>query len=107
MRKRPTGAILLVVIVLALMSLADRQRPKAPVGHSAAGETIIGSVVSIADGDTLTVLDGTNTQHKIRLFGIDAPEKTQAFGNRSKEHLASLCFGKSVRVEVQDTDRYG
>ena len=43
---------------------------------------INGRVVAVADGDTLTVLDAKNVQHKIRLGGIDAPEKKQAFGNR-------------------------
>lgn len=69
-------------------------------------EVITGKVVSLADGDTLTVLDGANVQHKIRLWGIDAPERGQAFGTRSRENLAALCFGKPVRVEVVDVDRY-
>ena len=50
-------------------------------------ETITGRVVGVADGDTITVLDADKVQHKIRLTGIDAPEKKQAFGNRSKESL--------------------
>ena len=50
-------------------------------------ETITGRVVGVADGDTITVLDTDKVQHKIRLAGIDAPEKKQAFGNRSKESL--------------------
>ena len=50
-------------------------------------ETITGRVVSVGDGDTITVLDADKVQHKIRLAGIDAPEKKQAFGNRSKESL--------------------
>ena len=52
--------------------------------------TIEGRVVSVADGDTVTVLDADKIQHKIRLAGIDAPEKAQAFGNRSKESLSDL-----------------
>lgn len=47
--------------------------------------TVTGRVVGISDGDTITVLDRKNTQHKIRLHGVDAPEKAQAFGDRSKE----------------------
>ena len=42
---------------------------------------LLGKVVHVADGDTITVLDNTHIQHKIRLTGIDAPEKRQAFGN--------------------------
>ena len=49
---------------------------------------IKGKVVSIADGDTVTVLDAEKVQHKIRLQGIDAPEKAQAFGTKSKERLS-------------------
>lgn len=60
-----------------------------------------------ADGDTITVLDDSNTQHKIRLEGIDAPEKKQPFGQRSKESLSDLVFSKTVSVETGKTDRYG
>lgn len=71
------------------------------------GETLQGKVVGISDGDTITVLDGNKTQHKIRLAGIDAPEKSQAFGERSKQHLSDLVFGKTVTVDWNKTDKYG
>ncbi len=61
----------------------------------------------IADGDTITVLDANKVQHKIRLSGIDAPEKKQPFGNRSKESLSALAFDKTVNVETSKRDRYG
>ena len=64
-------------------------------------------VVSVTDGDTVTVLDRSNFQHKVRLAGIDAPEKSQAFGQRSKEHLSSLVFGKIVSVDSSKNDKYG
>lgn len=70
-------------------------------------ETLIGKVVGISDGDTITVLDDAHRQHKIRLSGIDAPEKKQDFGNRSKQNLSDLVYGKTVRVEWSKTDRYG
>lgn len=70
-------------------------------------ETITGRVVAIADGDTITVLDAAKTQHKIRLAGIDAPEKAQAFGQRSKESLSDLVFDQAVTVETTKRDRYG
>jgi endonuclease YncB( thermonuclease family) len=66
-----------------------------------------GLVVAVADGDTLTVLDDTQTQHRIRLSGIDAPEKGQPFGNVSKQNLADAVFQKRVAVEYAKTDRYG
>lgn len=64
-----------------------------------------GKVVSVADGDTITVLVD-HTQIKVRLIEIDAPEKKQAFGNRSKQVLASMVFGKVVQVEEHGKDRY-
>jgi endonuclease YncB( thermonuclease family) len=73
----------------------------------AAADTISGRVVSVADGDTITVLDSSNTQHKIRLSGIDAPERAQPFGRKSREQLAELVAGKSVEVETDKTDRFG
>jgi endonuclease YncB( thermonuclease family) len=69
--------------------------------------TINGKVVAIADGDTLTVLDGRLMQHKIRLAGIDAPEKGQPFGTKAREALASKAFGKDVLVALYDNDRHG
>lgn len=64
-------------------------------------------MVGISDGDTITVLDRAKTQHKIRLSGIDAPEKGQAFGERSKQNLAGLLHGKRVEERCPKRDRYG
>jgi endonuclease YncB( thermonuclease family) len=69
-------------------------------------DTLIGKVVGVADGDTITVLDGQQTQHKIRLMGIDCPEKAQPFGQNAKQSLSDLVFGRSVNVEWQKLDRY-
>jgi len=66
-----------------------------------------GNVVGVADGDTITVLDLDKVQHKIRLTGIDAPEKKQPFGNRSKQSLSDMVFNKTVTVETDKRDRYG
>ena len=66
-----------------------------------------GRVVAVADGDTLTVLDAQQKQHKIRLLGIDAPEKAQPFGQKSKESLSLLAFQKQVQVRSSKKDRYG
>ena len=70
-------------------------------------DTITGKVVGVADGDTITVLDQNNTQFKIRLAGIDAPEKKQAFGNVAKKSLSDLVFDKQVTVDWKKQDRYG
>lgn len=69
-------------------------------------EPIQGRVVGITDGDTVTVLDGTKTQHKIRLAGIDAPESKQTFGQASKKHLSDLIFGRNVTLDCGKTDKY-
>lgn len=72
----------------------------------AIAETIQGKVVKVADGDTITVLDQAETQHKIRLSGIDAPEKGMSFGQKSKQHLSDLVAGRVVTVETTKIDRY-
>ena len=65
-----------------------------------------GQVVKVADGDTVTVLHN-RTQVRVRLGSIDAPEKRQAFGTRSQQHLSALVFGRTVRVAEDGKDRYG
>lgn len=64
-------------------------------------------VVSISDGDTFTCINDDNLQLKIRINGIDAPEKSQAFGTKSKEYLSSLIFGKRINIDVHSKDGYG
>lgn len=66
-----------------------------------------GHVVHIADGDTLTILTGGNEQIKVRLAEIDAPEKKQPFGQRSKQSLSDLCFNKDATLQKTDADRFG
>jgi len=66
-----------------------------------------GRVVGVTDGDTITLLDSTDTQYKIRLSGIDAPESKQAFGQVSKRSLSELVYDKRVRVDWEKQDRYG
>ena len=73
----------------------------------ATAATLAGRVVGVSDGDTVTVLTAENRQFKIRLSGIDAPEKKQPFGTHAKETLARQLFGQAVVVEWSKTDRYG
>jgi len=61
---------------------------------AALADTLTGKVVKITDGDTLYVLDANYKEHKIRLAGIDAPERKQAYGLASHKHLASIVAGK-------------
>jgi endonuclease YncB( thermonuclease family) len=74
---------------------------------TAQAQIIEGKVVGISDGDTITVVDANRTQHKIRLAGIDAPEKRQAFGNVSKQNLSRMVFQKDVTVDYDKRDRHG
>lgn len=71
-----------------------------------ADKSFEGRVVSVADGDTLTVLvDGM--QVKVRLEGIDAPERKQPFGTRARERLVDICHNRDVRVCTTGKDKYG
>lgn len=64
-------------------------------------------VVGIADGDTLTALSASRERVKCRLYGIDAPEKKQAFGQASKLSLSELSFGRTAQIDIVGRDRYG
>lgn len=79
----------------------------ATISAGALADELCGRVVAVADGDTITVLDEAKQQHKIRLNGIDAPEKNQDFGQASKQHLSDLVFGKDVVVSWSKIDKYG
>lgn len=76
--------------------------PILPYAH-----TLSGKVVRIADGDTITLLLVDHTSVKVRLYGIDCPERGQAFGKVATDYTREFCAGKSVTVEQQDIDRYG
>ncbi len=69
-------------------------------------ELLVGKVVGVSDGDTITVFDANKTEHKIRLMGIDAPEKSQDFGNQSKRALSDYIYQKEVTVEYKKLDKY-
>ena len=64
-------------------------------------------MVGVSDRDTITVLDDAKTQHKIRIAGIDAAERGEAFGERSRQSLAQMAHGKDARIECHNTDRFG
>ena len=81
----------IALFLLALPALAD----------------VSGRVVGVSGGDTITVLDVDQVQHKVRLAGIDAPEKKQALGQKSKEALSDCAYGQQVEVQGSKLDRYG
>ena len=87
-----------VKIITILSSIA--------LSFSVCAATLEGKVIAIHDGDTLTLLVDRR-QVKVRLAEIDAPELNQAFGNRSRQSLGGLCFGKAAVVEQTDKDRFG
>jgi len=68
--------------------------------------SVTGKVVAVKDGDTIEILNNDQT-YRLRLDGVDCPEKNQAFGQKAKEFTSSLCFGKTVRAEISENDRYG
>lgn len=65
-----------------------------------------GRVVRILDGDTIEVFDGA-TARRVRLHGVDCPERNQPYGTRARQFTAGLAFGQNVTVIVRDRDRYG
>lgn len=86
---------LLFLFIIALLTSCDPN-----------SNTITGEVVSVADGDTFTMKTITNEKIKVRLYGIDAPERGQDFGTKSRQLLNDLCYGKVVEVTVEDIDQY-
>jgi endonuclease YncB( thermonuclease family) len=77
------------------------------VSKLAAAETFFGYVVGVPEGDVITVLEGSSVYHKIRISGIDTPEKAQGLADRSKQNLTALAFGKPAAVQWSKLDRYG
>lgn len=69
-------------------------------------QTNAATVIGISDGDTLTVMSKGHPL-KVRLANIDAPEKKQPFGARSKQSLSDLCFGREATLDLDKKDRYG
>ena len=69
-------------------------------------QCITGTVIKVADGDTVTLLTADSTQVRVRLDGIDCPEKAQDYGAKAKQFVSDLCFGREVVVDVKGTDRY-
>ena len=93
---------LLILIVVITINIAGCKN--AEVNEPVAA--VVGKVVKVVDGDTLHVYSNKKT-YKIRLSGIDAPERGQAYGKRAKEHLEFLVAGKQVIAIVESKDRYG
>lgn len=104
-----------VCVAALLLSSCERAVAGPPIQAQATSATagrgavvsFSGKVVGVADGDTITVLVDGNREAKIRFAEIDAPEKGQPWGARSKQTLSGLVFGRDVRVQQMDVDRWG
>ena len=93
---------LVVLIIAIILNIAGCKNTEVNEPVTA----VVGKVVKVVDGDTLHVYSNKGT-YKIRLSGIDAPERGQAYGKRAKEHLEFLVAGKQVIAIVESKDRYG
>ena len=72
----------------------------------AAASELRGVVVGVTDGDTITVLDDGHKKHKVRLAGIDTPERHQPFADRARQYLLTLAFKKQATLDCYKTDQY-
>jgi endonuclease YncB( thermonuclease family) len=87
------------IVALALLLLANPLFGQEPNIHA--------RCIGVTDGDTVKVLTAEQQLLRIRLAWIDAPEKSQAFGQRAKQAMSELVFGKDVELRPHTTDRYG
>ena len=100
-RFRMFGKLVFVSLLIASFSCGQRNRDRAE------STSLTGKVVRVLDGDTYEILlDGNHTE-RIRMEGIDAPERGMPYYKVSKNYLGSLCFKRNVTLEVQSKDRYG
>jgi endonuclease YncB( thermonuclease family) len=76
------------------------------VAFASFGKELIGKVIKVSDGDTITVLDSNNKKRKVRLDRIDAPESKQSFGIKSRNYLAKLIENKKATIQYKKVDRY-
>ena len=105
--KNDSNFMLLVAFNLFLLMVGLLLFVLAAVVTTAQSAELTGKVVGVHDGDTLTLLVAGNQQVKVRLVGIDAPELAQPYGQKSKQALSDLAFGKEARVESAGPDKYG
>ena len=105
-RKNPQGVII-ALFLLVIVAICAKNPSAFSVDTLTQNQVVEGRVVKVVDGDTIDVLDSTKTKHRIRFYGIDAPESKQAYGQKAKEFLASMIAGEAVKVVVKDKDHYG
>jgi micrococcal nuclease len=105
-----TLSTLLLILALACAAIVHARDSKFCKPQSIAPVSLGVPIVGVSDGDTLTARFPADfvypNQQSIRLLEIDAPESRQAFGNRSKQALSELAFGKTLRVTVTGNDAF-
>jgi endonuclease YncB( thermonuclease family) len=104
MRQQPKSRLIAFFLFAVLVSFTSTLFAK---DANLTKNFISGKVIGIADGDTVTVLTEEHEQYKVRLAGIDCPEKAQAFGNLAKKTLSKKVFSQNVRIENRGIDQYG
>jgi endonuclease YncB( thermonuclease family) len=92
-----------LLLLISLTACADPGREAIP---ATTRSPLVGEVVAVGDGDSITVKDEANTEHRVRLQGSDAPELGQAFGSRSKRALSDKVFGERVSIAWEERDQY-
>lgn len=86
---------------------STKATPRASIAWSAPAYDLSGRVGKVTDGDTITLLDANQVEHKVRLYGIDSPEYEQPYSRAATKALAGQVEGEGVGVDVKDTDSYG
>lgn len=98
---------LFLLFLSACNPVAVRQTEEREPRSKKPENIIAGRVIRVADGDTITILDADNRQQRVRLATIDAPEAQQDFGQRARQNLNDLVYGKEVTIESSKRDQYG
>jgi endonuclease YncB( thermonuclease family) len=98
---------LILLFLTACNPFAVRQAEDRQPRSQEPDNVIEGRVIRVADGDTITILDANNRQLRVRLATIDAPEAQQDFGQRARQNLNELVYGKEVTIESAKRDQYG
>ncbi len=96
---------LAIILIFIIVSCSNKKRANKKIAQLLPEDTV-GLIVKIVDGDTYDLLVG-NITYRIRMNGIDAPEKGQPYYQKAKDYLGSLCFRKKIKVIKLDIDRYG
>lgn len=105
-RWKPRYGFLLLLLLSAACFTASSQQLYARSHKSHINAVLCGEVVGVSDGDTIKLLVKNRT-YKIRLYGVDTPEKKQAYGMKAKKFTSSMVFAKQVTVTIMSKDRYG